>query len=295
MHPPLRGRRANRLPLQGRRGAELPACAGPLRPCAAAPAILGSTHKGRAIIVIDGVSLSYGKRGVLKSVSLAIPPGVNVLLGPNGAGKTTLLNCLAGVSRPLDGRVEYNNRDVFAPESRKSYFRLMSWLPQSMTFPPRMTALEVVLFAAWLKEIPSEQQQDSAARALARVGLADFLHRRMGTLSGGEARRAALATALVSQPTVLLLDEPTAGLDPIQRSQLYSILEEIAEDKVTVVLSTHLLEDVLGAADVVWIVNDGRVTSGPEIHVGSGQSTRKLSLTELQDHLENVFTRPVGP
>jgi len=195
----------------------------------------------------------------------------------------------------LDGRIEYDNLDVFAPESRKSYFGLMSWLPQSMTFPPRMTVLEVILFAAWLKEIPPKQQHDAAVRAAVRVGLGDFFHRRLGILSGGEARRAALATALVSEPRVLLLDEPTAGLDPTQRRQLYSILADIAEDDVTVVLSTHLLEDVLGAADVVWILNDGRVTHGPEINVGSGPSIRKISLTELQDQLEDVFNGPISP
>ncbi len=107
-------------------------------------------------------------------------------------------------------------------------------------------------------------------------------------MSGGEARRAALATALVSDPTVILLDEPTAGLDPGQRSQFYSILTAL-DASATVLMSTHLLEDVLGAADVVWIVGKGRVVRGPEIQSCDGPQTTRLSLTELQEQIAQFF------
>lgn len=192
------------------------------------------------------------------------------LVGRNGAGKTTLMRTLAGVLRPTSGRVEWDGKDIFAePAVMRAHRRGLGWLPQEPGHPPGMTVAEFVTYAAWLKEIAKGERRAVVAAALADVDLAGSSGRRLGVLSGGQRRRAALAAAMVGSPGLLLLDEPTSGLDPVQRSRFLEIVRKLAADR-TIILATHLLEDLSLAADRWFILDSGRVAGAGSLARGVG-------------------------
>lgn len=187
--------------------------------------------------------------------------GVHGLLGPNGAGKTTLMRVLATAIAPTSGSVRLLGRDVSLPESQREVRRLLGYLPQSFGFYPRFTVREFVTYFAWLKEYQSSTPSADVETAIARVGLSDRADTRLKSLSGGMLRRAGLAQALVNEPELLLLDEPTAGLDPEQRMDFRALLRDLATD-TTVVVSTHLVEDVASACTHVTLMDQGQLVWG---------------------------------
>ena len=198
-----------------------------------------------------------GRRIAVRGVDLRMDTGVHGLLGPNGAGKTTLIRALATIVRPESGQLAVLGADAAADELR-AVRRSLGYLPQHFGFYPRYTVREFVEYLAWLKEMPAAAIGTAVERAIARVGLADRAGDRLGTLSGGMLRRAGLAQAIVNDPELLLLDEPTAGLDPEQRVAFRSLVREIGTD-ACVVVSTHLVEDVAAACSDVTILDEGEI------------------------------------
>lgn len=214
-----------------------------------------------AVLVTDlGVRLGRRRaaRTALNGLSLDLRTGVHGLLGPNGAGKTTLMRVLATVLSATWGDVTLLGRDVRDERQRLQVRRRLGYLPQSFGSYPRFTVREFVEYFAWLKEVPSSRAPASVARAIDRVGLAERADSKMRSLSGGMLRRAALAQALVNDPQLLLLDEPTAGLDPEQRVLFRRLLREIGAE-TTVLVSTHIVQDVASVCDEVIVVEAGRV------------------------------------
>ena len=221
---------------------------------------------------LDGLTVDLGRRRVLRGVDLTLGPGVTGVVGRNGAGKTTLLRTLCGVLRPAAGTVERDGADVFGgTAAMRRHRRELGWMPQEPGFPPQMTVTEFVTYAAWLKEIGKADRRAAVAAAVGAVDLTDLGGRRLGTLSGGQRRRAALAAAVVGVPALLLLDEPTNGLDPVQRSSFLEVVRTVAVDRV-VVLATHLLEDLSLAVDRWVTLDEGRV-------VGAGTIDRSSPAT----------------
>ncbi|MEV7776234.1 ABC transporter ATP-binding protein [Kitasatospora sp. NPDC086791] len=200
---------------------------------------------GRKKMAVDGLDLSLGI-------------GTHGLLGPNGAGKTTLIRTLATVLRPTGGELELFGTAVGGLGDHRALRRRIGYLPQDFGYYKRFTVREFVEYMAWLKEVPKADVPGAVQRAVERVGLADRADHRMKTLSGGMVRRAGIAQAIVNDPAVLLLDEPTAGLDPAQRMRFRELLQELGRD-TCVVVSTHLVEDVAAACSDVVLFADGRL------------------------------------
>ncbi|MGW5100215.1 ABC transporter ATP-binding protein [Streptomyces sp. NPDC004100] len=194
----------------------------------------------------------------LDSVDLELGIGVHGLLGPNGAGKTSLIRVLATVAQPTGGRVEMLGEDSAEPRGRTAIRRRLGYLPQEFGYYPGFTVREFVAYVAWLKEMPTDRVPGAVERAVARVGLADRIDSKIRTLSGGMVRRVGIAQAIVNDPGVLLLDEPTAGLDPEQRVEFRELLRTLGVS-ATVVVSTHLVEDVAAACTEVTLLDGGRI------------------------------------
>ncbi|MGN9912174.1 ATP-binding cassette domain-containing protein [Phytohabitans sp. LJ34] len=196
---------------------------------------------------------------MLVGVSLDLTNGANLFLGRNGAGKTTLMRVLAGAVRPDAGDVRLNGR-LFSGRSTsgRQVLRHIGWLPQDFGFPPRMKVDEFVAYAAWLKQVPAAQVLARSSAVLEVVDLVRQAHQPLKSLSGGQLRRAGLAAALVADPDVLILDEPTAGLDPEQRDAFHELIRQIGHEKV-VVVATHLLEDVEALAGHIVVIDHGSV------------------------------------
>jgi ABC-2 type transport system ATP-binding protein len=210
-------------------------------------------------IHLHDVSRRYGSTAVLDGLDLDLAPGITGLLGPNGAGKTTLLRILATVLAPSTGRCRILGLDPDLPEERTGIRRRLGYLPQESGYPRGFTAFRFVDYMAALKEwTEREARHREVRRVLGLVGLADLAGKRMRTLSGGQRRRAVLAQALIGQPELLILDEPTTGLDPEQRASLRGVLSG-AGHRSTMLLATHQTEDVAALCERVIVLDRGRV------------------------------------
>jgi ABC-2 type transport system ATP-binding protein len=205
-----------------------------------------------------GLRVRAGRRYAVDGLDLRLGPGVHGLLGPNGAGKTTLVRALATVLAPAAGELELLGVPARGSARLREVRRRIGYLPQEFGYYRRFTVREFVAYLAWLKEVPGADVPAAVQRAVDRVGLADRADARLRTRSGGMLRRAGIAQAIVNDPTVLLLDEPTAGLDPEQRVRFRELVRGLGED-TCVVVSTHLVEDVAAACDSVLLMDDGRL------------------------------------
>jgi ABC-type multidrug transport system ATPase subunit len=180
------------------------------------------------------------------------------LLGPNGAGKTSLLRMLATVLPPSSGEIRLLDRDPRRTADRREIRRRLGYLPQSLGYYPAFTVVEFIEYFALLKEVPSARVPRAVATAVERVDLGGKAKARLRTLSGGMLRRVGIAQAIVNDPDLLLLDEPTAGLDPEQRVGFRVLLRSLGETS-TVVVSTHLVEDVGAACSEVALMDNGHI------------------------------------
>jgi len=209
-------------------------------------------------VVVDEVTKRFGRTQALAGVSLQAGAGVTGLLGPNGAGKTTLLRMLATVLAPDAGRVRLLGRDPGQPDDRLEIRRRLGYLPQEPGFHRGFTAFEFVDYVAILKEMTDRHaRHDEVRRVLDMVGLTTVSGKKIRALSGGMRRRVGLAQALLGEPDLVVLDEPTVGLDPEQRLRFREMISRIGEGR-SVILSTHQTEDVAALCATVAVVHGGR-------------------------------------
>ncbi|HWH33767.1 MAG TPA: ATP-binding cassette domain-containing protein [Acidimicrobiales bacterium] len=210
-------------------------------------------------VSVYGLRRRFGATVALDGVDATFVPGVNGLLGPNGAGKTTLLRILATVLRPDGGTVDAFGHDPSTAEGRLAVRRRLGYLPQEPGFHRQFTAFEFVDYVAILKEWADRKpRHDEVRRVLSLVGLEAVMHKRIGQLSGGMRRRLGIAQAFIGRPTLLVLDEPTAGLDPEQRLRFRELLGTEAAGS-TVLLSTHQTDDVAALCQSVVVLLEGSV------------------------------------
>ncbi|MGC0418742.1 ATP-binding cassette domain-containing protein [Embleya sp. AB8] len=208
---------------------------------------------------INALRKRYGSREVLTGLDLALGTGVTGLLGPNGAGKTTLIRCLATTLAPDEGSIEALGLDPAVPTERTELRRKLGYLPQTPGFYPHFTVFDLVDYVAVLKDLTDRRERHrEVRRVLAEVDLTDRSRTRVRKLSGGMKQRLALAQALLGAPELLILDEPTVGLDPEQRMRFRSLISGLGE-RLTVVLSTHQTEDVAALCERVIVLAAGRV------------------------------------
>ncbi len=211
------------------------------------------------IVVAEGIVKRYRSHTVLDSVDIAAGPGITALLGPNGAGKTTLLRIIATVLKPDGGRVRVFGLDPGEASQRRDIRRRLGYQPQEPGFFQGFTVFAFLDYVAILKELTgSDHRRREVHRVVDLVGLGSVTNRKIRKLSGGMRRRVALAQALLGQPQLLILDEPTAGLDPEQRLRFREVVSQVAAEH-TVLLSTHQTDDVAALCDRVVVLHEGQV------------------------------------
>ena len=209
-------------------------------------------------IEIRDLARKFRSSHAVAGVSWQAGTGVYGLLGPNGAGKTTLLRMMATVIAPTSGDLRLLDRDPQVHAECRQIRRRLGYLPQSLGYYPGFTVAEFVEYFALLKDMPPSRVPAAVAAAIEQVGLGGQARAKLRTLSGGMLRRVGIAQAIVNDPHLLLLDEPTAGLDPEQRVAFRAMLREIGR-RATVVISTHLVEDVAAACNEVALMHAGKI------------------------------------
>jgi ABC-2 type transport system ATP-binding protein len=244
-----------------------------------------------ALISLRGVGRRFGGTWALTDVDLDLAPGVTGLLGPNGAGKTTLLRLFATALSPTRGRLSVLGLDPSVPGQRTDIRRQLGYLPQELGFPRGFSAFAFVEYIALLKEWTQPAVRHAEVRrVLDLVGLSGISAKRIRALSGGQRRRVALAQALLGSPPVLILDEPTTGVDPEQRAALRSVLAELARTS-TVVLSTHQTEDVAALCERVVVLDRGRVRYDGQVTELVGRAAGRVWLADAPDPAASVSWR----
>lgn len=203
---------------------------------------------------LDRLTKQYGSKIAVDRVSATLTRGVYGLLGANGAGKTTLMRMLCGILTPTSGEVLLNGESIYAMDAR--YRDLLGYLPQDFGYYPEYSAQDFLLYIAALKGLPRPQAKQKTAQLLEEVALAGVAKKRIKTFSGGMKQRLGIAQALLNEPEILVLDEPTAGLDPKERVRLRNLLADLAKDRI-VLLSTHIVSDVESIADRVFLMKQG--------------------------------------
>jgi ABC-2 type transport system ATP-binding protein len=226
-------------------------------------------------VAATALRLRAGGHLAVRGIDLRLGTGVHGLLGPNGAGKTTLIRALATVLRPEGGTLTLLGRQAKDAQRKAASKTLrevragLGYLPQEFGYYPRFTVYEFVEYMAWLKGVGRAGRRRAVLTAIERVGLADRARSRMKALSGGMLRRAGIAQAIVNEPDLLLLDEPTVGLDPQQRLDFRALLRELG-GRSCVIVSTHLVEDVAAACTNVVLIDAGlSVFQGPPAGVAA--------------------------
>ena len=207
----------------------------------------------------DLVKIYPGPVTALAGIDLDVAPGMFGLLGPNGAGKTTLMRVLAGLLEPTSGSVRLDGADVLADP--RLIRRQLGYLPQEFGFYPHLSGEKMLLFLLRLKGVESPRGLERlAAELLARVNLGDAAKRKVRSYSGGMRQRLGIAQAIAGDPRLVIVDEPTAGLDPEERMRFYRLLTELAADRI-VLLSTHIVEDVAVLCPRFAIIRRGRLVA----------------------------------
>ena len=222
-----------------------------------------SDRSDRSVVVMERVSVSYGRHAALRDVTAEFPPGAVGLLGPNGAGKSTLIKTLLGLLPPGSGRMRVLGHDVRdAPLAIRAR---VGYMPESDAHIPGMNAVTFVGYCGELSGLPRADAMQRAHEVLFYVGLGEARYRNVETYSTGMKQRIKLAQALVHDPDLLFLDEPTNGMDPKGRDEMLALVRDIATNKgINLILSSHLLPDVEFACEHVVVIDKGAVaTQGP--------------------------------
>lgn len=208
------------------------------------------------MLKIESLSKKFGKKEALSDVNLKLDSGIYGLLGDNGAGKSTLMRLLVGVDTPTRGHILYEGEDI--SQLKEKYRGLLGYMPQEFAVFPGFTAGEFLTYMGALKGLSKRELKEKIPRVLAFVNLEDVKDKKVSTFSGGMKRRVGIAQTLLNDPKILILDEPTAGLDPGERIRFSNILSNMSKDKI-ILFSTHIISDIEAITKSIIILNDGKI------------------------------------
>lgn len=240
-------------------------------------------------IVIKGLSKSYdGKKVALNSLDLVIPNGMFGILGRNGSGKSTLMNIIATILQPSKGTVTINGIEI---KNSQKIRQMIGYLPQDFDFYPNMKVSEVLYYLGFLSKINQKDFDKYVDLILRKVNLIDYKNKKVKSLSGGMKKRLGIAQAILHDPKVIIVDEPTAGLDPEERVRLRNLLSDLAENKI-VIISTHIVSDIESTCNRIAILDKGSLVYKGDIPSLIQQSDDhiyeiNLSPSELESFREN--------
>lgn len=227
-------------------------------------------------LIIDRVSKQYKNKIAVDRISIKLQKGVYGLLGANGAGKTTLMRMICGILKPESGTISFDGMDA----GEENYRSVLGYLPQDFGYYPEFTGMDFLLYMAALKGIGKAQAKRKSNELLQLVSLQDVAKKKIKTYSGGMKQRLGIAQALLNQPKVLILDEPTAGLDPKERVRFRNLIKDWGKENI-ILLSTHIVSDIEHIAGDVLMMKDGQL-------IFSG------CLEETKGNLEDFYLEQFG-
>ena len=252
-------------------------------------------------LTICDLTKEFGSFRAVDRVSFTMTNGVYGLLGVNGAGKTTLMRMLTTLIKPTDGEILWDGQDVFKMDGQ--YRKLLGYLPQDFGYYPDFSIYDYLMYIASIKGIRPAAAKERVKELLKQVGLFRARHKKMKNLSGGMKRRAGIAQAMLNDPKILILDEPTAGLDPSERIRFRNLISELSGDRI-VLLSTHIVSDIEYIANEILLMKDGCITiSGTADEVVSSMPERVWTFSVPQAQIDaylkaykvaNIKTIPGG-
>ena len=226
-------------------------------------------------LIVNNLNVSYGRNKILKDINLQLECGIYGLLGPNGAGKTTFFKAVTGIEKSKKGIISYDDIDV----NSKKYSTKLAYLPQTFVGFSNLTVLEMMDYLATLRNLNQQEKDDRIMVALKQTGLYDNRKKKMSQLSGGMVRRVGIAQCIMGEEDVLIMDEPTAGLDPEERIRFRRILENISSDR-TVIVSSHIISDLEDICDKLLIISQGEIAA--EISIDELKNIAKNKTYVLQ-------------
>lgn len=240
-------------------------------------------------LILNNLTKKFGDFVAVDDINLTMTNGVYGLLGVNGAGKTTLMRMLCTLLKPTSGDIYCNGKDIFKMDGE--YRNLLGYLPQDFGFYPEFTVKDYLLYIATIKGIRPAVAGKRAKELIARVGLTKVANKKLKKLSGGMKRRAGIAQALLNNPQILILDEPTAGLDPNERLRFRNLISELSEERL-VLLSTHIVSDIEYIANEILMMKDGAIVNeGTLDEIISAMPEKVWNCTVLQQSVSAITKR----
>ncbi len=234
------------------------------------------------MLEIKNLTKKYGKKEALVNANIIFNKGIYGLLGPNGAGKSTMMNIIADILKPTSGGVLYDGQNI---KQLKSRYRLkIGYLPQKVGYYGDFTAKQTLEYFAVLRGVEKNQMKERIDRMLAMVNLSENVNDKVRTFSGGMKQRLGIAVTMISEPEILIFDEPTVGLDPKERLNFRKLLKQISKER-TVILSTHIVSDLNDIADYVLILKEGCVVENKKM---DSESLEGLYLQYFGNDTEDI-------